>query len=81
MRLKAEIAFIVDSADFKWESFSPVSHIPIVAPEHLYKNLIETVIIMAPGYADEITQCICTYSPQTKHILSIKDGKVIKVKG
>jgi len=49
-----KIEFIVDSAPFKQNRFSPVSHIKIVPPERLFERPVETVIIIAPAYTQEI---------------------------
>ena len=54
MGIADKIEFIVDSAPFKQNRFSPVSHIKIVPPEYLYEHPVETVIIIAPAYTGEI---------------------------
>ncbi len=46
--------YIIDSAPFKQGRFAPASHLPIVPPEHFYEEPVDAVLIVAPGYTDEI---------------------------
>jgi SAM-dependent methyltransferase len=48
------VAYVVDSDPYKQGYFTPVSHIPIVAPERLLSDPVDTVIITALAYRDEI---------------------------
>ncbi|HOY32839.1 MAG TPA: class I SAM-dependent methyltransferase [Bacteroidales bacterium] len=52
--LSGKIKYVVDSAPFKQNKYTPASHIPIVAPEMLRANKVDAVIIMAAAYSDEI---------------------------
>jgi len=52
--LSGKIKYVVDSASFKQNKYTPASHIPIVAPEMLRTNKVDAVIIMAAAYSDEI---------------------------
>lgn len=56
--LAGEIKYVVDSAPFKQNKFTPVSHIPIVAPEHLKTNPVDAIIIMAASYSDEVAAIV-----------------------
>lgn len=58
--MKQDISYVIDSAPFKQNKFTPATHIPIVAPDVLCQGEIKTVIIMAGGYSDEIAQIIDT---------------------
>lgn len=53
-QLSGRITCIIDSAPFKQGRFAPASHIPIVSPETAAKNSPGVIIIVAPGYTDEI---------------------------
>lgn len=53
-----KIRYIIDSAPFKQGRFSPASHIPIVAPDHFFEEPVDCIIIIAPGYTDEIRNII-----------------------
>lgn len=81
LKLKANIQYIVDSATFKQGSYSPVSHHKIVSPDVLFNDNIDMVIIMAPAFSDEIAMKIMEKAPSIKHILAVKDDKVLVKKG
>ena len=50
------IDYVLDSADFKQNKYTPATHIPIVAPDILAEGNIDLVIIMAAGYSTEISR-------------------------
>ena len=52
------VAYIIDSAPFKQGLYAPGSHIPIVAPEHYLEHPVENILIVAPGYTDEIARLV-----------------------
>lgn len=53
-----KIRYIIDSAPFKQGRFAPASHVPIVAPDHFFEDAVDSIIIIAPGYTDEIARTI-----------------------
>ena len=53
-----KISYIIDSATFKQGKYSPASHIPIVDKKHFFEESVDSIIIMAPGYTDEIASII-----------------------
>lgn len=53
-----KISYIIDSAPFKQGKYSPASHVPIVDKQHYFEEPVDTIIIMAPGYTDEIASII-----------------------
>lgn len=52
------VAYIIDSAPFKQGLYAPGSHIPIVAPEYYLEHPVENILIVAPGYTDEIARLV-----------------------
>lgn len=52
------ISYIIDSAPFKQGKYSPTSHVPIVDKQHYFEEPVDSIIIMAPGYTDEIASII-----------------------
>lgn len=56
--LAGEIRYVVDSAPFKQNKFTPASHIPIVAPDRLETDPVEAVIVMAASYSDEVASTV-----------------------
>ncbi|BCK86741.1 hypothetical protein MIZ01_0507 [Sideroxyarcus emersonii] len=58
LELAGEIDYVVDSAPFKQNRFTPASHIPIVAPERLNTHPVALIIVMAASYSDEVARYI-----------------------
>ncbi|MDE6905960.1 MAG: methyltransferase domain-containing protein [Lachnospiraceae bacterium] len=57
-KLGGKIEYIIDSAPFKQGRFAPASHIPIISPEKAVSQMVDAIIIAAPGYTDEIAGII-----------------------
>ena len=75
----SDIAFIVDSADFKQGKYSPVMHSKIVSPETLEESDVDAVIVMVPGlYPDEVVKKIKSYS-RSFEIYKLQDNKLISI--
>ena len=53
-----KVSYIIDSAPFKQGKFSPASHVPIVSPDYFHENPVDSILIIAPGYTDEIHSII-----------------------
>ena len=56
--LGEKLEYIIDSAPFKQGRYAPASHIPIISPDDALKKPTDAIIIMAPGYTDEIAGII-----------------------
>jgi len=56
--LSDKIKYVIDSAPFKQERYTPATHIPIVSPDTLKTTPVDSVIIMAAGYSDEVSRII-----------------------
>lgn len=56
--LASDIRYVVDSAPFKQNTFTPASHIPIVAPSRLLSDPVGAIIVMAASYSDEVARII-----------------------
>lgn len=52
--IRDEIMCVIDSAPFKQNRLTPVTHIPIYGPEILDKEKIDVVLVMAGSYTSEI---------------------------
>lgn len=57
-RLGGRVEYIIDSAAFKQGRFAPASHIPIVAPAYFETHPVDEILIVAPGYTEEIAGII-----------------------
>lgn len=53
-----DISYIIDSAPFKQGKFAPASHIEIISKEEALMQQTDIIIIVAPGYVDEIHHII-----------------------
>lgn len=58
LKLAGRVEYIIDSAPFKQGRFAPASHLPIVSPEYYFEAPADAVLIVAPGYTDEIAGII-----------------------
>lgn len=58
LHLENRIEYVIDSSEFKQGKYSPAAHIPIVDPDYFFKNPVDIIIIVAPGYTEEIYKVI-----------------------
>jgi len=56
--LSGKIRYVIDSAVFKQGKYTPATHIPIVSPETLVLDPVDTVIVMAASYSNEVVKII-----------------------
>lgn len=57
-KIADKIKYVVDSAPFKQGKYTPATHIPIVSPNKLESDPVDTVIVMAASYSDEVASII-----------------------
>ncbi len=75
-RLRAAARYMIDSAPFKQGRYAPASHLPIVAPEHFFQEPVDAVLIVAPGYSDEIAGIIRKRFGEEVRILTVRTSHV-----
>ena len=56
--LGGKIQYVIDSADFKQNKYTPGSHIPVFAPGRLIEEPVDAIIVMAGSYSDEVKKII-----------------------
>ena len=56
--IKDKVSFVVDSADFKQNRFTPGTHIRVCEPDELIRSNVGAVLIMAASYSDEVYSII-----------------------
>jgi 2-polyprenyl-3-methyl-5-hydroxy-6-metoxy-1,4-benzoquinol methylase len=56
--LADKIKYVVDSAKFKQDKYTPASHLPIVPPDRLSSDPVDAIIIMAAAYSDEVARIV-----------------------
>lgn len=75
-KLGDKVSYIIDSAPFKQGRFAPASHLPIVSPDYGKEHPVDAILIVAPGYADEIAGIIRKrYGSQTE-ILTLRSNHI-----
>lgn len=57
-KIEDKIRYVVDSAPFKQDKYTPATHLPIVAPDTLNSEPVDAVIVMAASYSDEVAGII-----------------------
>lgn len=77
--LKERIAYIVDSAPFKQGKYAPASHLPIVPPDKLLQDPVDAVLIVAPGYTEEIFNVITNKMQLSASVYAIRTNRVEKL--
>ena len=73
-RLGGKVSYIIDSAPFKQGRFAPASHLPIVAPAHFFQEPADAILIVAPGYTEEIASIIRERFGKQVEILALKSN-------
>ena len=62
--IKDKIEFVVDSAEFKQQRYTPGTHLKIVAPEELKNGEVGAVLVMAASYSDEVAGILRESCPE-----------------
>ncbi len=58
LKLADKIKYVIDSAPFKQNKYTPATHIPILSPKALNSEPVEAIIVMAASYSDEVVKII-----------------------
>lgn len=74
--LKEYARYMIDSAPFKQGRFAPASHLPIISPDDYHKDPVDVILIVAPGYTEEIADSIRNGFGQQVRILALRSDKV-----
>ena len=75
-KLGGRVEYIIDSAPFKQGRFSPASHIPIVDPDYAVAHPVDEILIVAPGYTDEIAGIIRERFDENVRILVLRTDRI-----
>lgn len=73
MNLGSVVKYVVDSAPFKQNKYTPASHLPIVAPETLASDPVDVLLVMAASYSDEIVRTVKQRYAHIEHIAVLRD--------
>lgn len=74
--LGRQASYIIDSAPFKQGRFAPSSHLAIVPPEHFFEEPVDVILIVAPGYSDEIAGVIRNRFGTDVRVLTLRTAKI-----
>lgn len=77
--LSDKIAYIIDSAPFKQGKYAPASHVPIVDRKHFFEEPVDSILIVAPGYTDEIASIIRTELNEDMDIRTLRSNHLEKI--
>ena len=78
-KLDGKIRYVVDSAPFKQNRYTPASHIPIFAPSKLKEDPVDAVIVMGASYSDEIVRLLQSDYPEVKQIAKIETSNLSEI--
>lgn len=78
-RLKDEITAIIDSAPFKQGRYAPASHVPIISPDQALKESVDGILIVAPGYTEEIAGIIRRRFGEQADIYTLRSSDIEKI--
>lgn len=70
------VKYIIDSAPFKQGRYAPASHLPIVGPEHYRHDPVDAILIVAPGYTEEIAGVIRERFGEAVAILTLRTDHI-----
>ena len=77
--LNGRVDYIIDSAKFKQGKYSPASHIKIVSADYYFEHPVEAILIIAPGYTDEIYKIIRTKFGNNVDVYCLKSSTVERI--
>jgi len=74
--MSLDIAYVIDSAVYKQNKITPISHLPIVSPETLKTDPVDAIIINTPVYEEEIAEQIIEKEKFKGTIATLVNGKI-----
>lgn len=78
LELGKKVPYVIDSAPFKQGMYTTGSHIPIVAPAHFHEDPVQAIMIIAPGYSDEIARIIREQLSADVQVYSLRSNNLEK---
>lgn len=79
LKMSGKIKYIIDSAPFKQNRYSPATHIPIVSPEKLNTDPVDSIIVIAGSYSDEVSKIIKQKYTKKIKIAILRDHGLEKI--
>lgn len=78
--MESKIRYVVDSAPFKQNLYTPATHLPIVSPNRIMEEPVSAIIVMAASYSDEVANIILDNYPSIE-VAILRDNGLEIVKG
>ncbi len=78
-KIGAFAEYMIDSAPFKQGKYAPASHLPIVPSEHFMTDPVDAILIVAPGYTEEIAGIIKEKFGRDVEILALKSNHLERI--
>lgn len=75
-KLGGKVSYIIDSAPFKQGLYAPGSHLPIVSPDVWREQPVAAILIVAPGYTEEIGKIIRERYGAQVEILTLRSNHI-----
>lgn len=75
------IAYVIDSAGYKQDKYTPVSHVPIHSPDVLKTDPVDVILIIASRYNDEIIEQIQNKEQFKGVVASLIGVEIVPVQG
>lgn len=72
--LQDKIKYVIDSAKFKQNRFTPATHIPILDSSTLNSDPADAIIVIAGSYNDEVVKIIQSEFKHIKNIAILKES-------
>jgi len=76
INLAGKIKYVIDSAVFKQDKYTPATHIPIVSPDTLDSDPVDAIIVMAGGYSDEVAGIIRQKHDKNINVAVLRDFRL-----
>lgn len=77
----SSVAYLIDSDPVKHRRFTPVSHLEVLPPEKLRESPVNTVIITALAYKDEIFRSLREQYAFTGKVTCLSGGSIVELEG
>ncbi len=74
--IASRIKYVIDSAPFKQGKYTPATHLPIVSPRQLLSDPVQSVVIMAAGFSDEIVNRLRSAYPNVANIAILREDRL-----
>jgi 2-polyprenyl-3-methyl-5-hydroxy-6-metoxy-1,4-benzoquinol methylase len=78
--LQEKVKYVLDSATFKQGKYTPSTHIPIVHPDKLNLDPVDSIIIIAGSYSDEVAKIIQKKYNKNLEIAILRESGLEKIK-